>query len=187
MTVKEKLVTAEQFLLLPEPAEGGKTELIDGRVVRMAPVGGGHGKRALIVGRALLNFVESRALGEVLVETGFILGRHPDNVRGPDVSFTARERLPAGLPEEGFLTGPPTLAVEVVSPNDPEREIERKVIAYLAAGSERVWVVRPKTRTVTVHRPGGDARTYGIGATLSSDDAGFAVEGFALKLADLFA
>jgi Uma2 family endonuclease len=187
MAVKEKLVTAEQFLLLPEPVEGGKTELIDGRVVTMAPVGGEHGKRASRIDRALGTFVDEHGLGEVLVETGFILARRPDSVRGPEVSFTAGERLPAGLPEEGFLTGPPTLAVEVVSPNDSEREIERKVEAYLAAGSDRVWVVRPRARTVTVHRPGGESRTLGIEATLSSEDAGFAVEGFALKLADLFA
>jgi Uma2 family endonuclease len=187
MTVKEKLVTAEQFLLLPGPVEGGKMELIDGRVVTMAPVGGEHGVRALELGHHLREFVRAHSLGRVMVETGFVLQRNPDSVRAPDVSFVAHDQLPGGAVPRGFLPFAPVLAVEVVSPDDREREIREKIDAYLAAGTQRVWVVRSTNQTVTVHRPGGDARTYGIGATLSSDDAGFAVEGFALKLTDLFA
>lgn len=58
---------------------------------------------------------------------------------------------------------------------------------YLAAGTRRVWLVRPRLRTVTVHRPNGDAHTYQLGDTLTSDDAGFDVAGFALPLSDIFA
>ena len=51
---------------------------------------------------------------------------------------------------------------------------------------KRVWVVRPELKTVAVHRPGGDAHTYGVDDTLSSEDATFLVEGFALHLRELF-
>jgi len=48
-------------------------------------------------------------------------------------------------------------------------------------------VVRPATLDITVYREGGEARLYGQGDTLLSDDAGFDVPGFELPLAELFA
>jgi Uma2 family endonuclease len=43
MTTEAKLLTADEFMLLPEPQEGGKMELVYGEVVCMAPVDGEHG------------------------------------------------------------------------------------------------------------------------------------------------
>ena len=60
------------------------------------------------------------------------------------------------------------------------------VAEYLAAGSERVWAVRPEQRTVIVFSADGEVRTLRIGDTLTSADAGFAVDGFALPVADIF-
>ena len=76
--------------------------------------------------------------------------------------------------------------MEVESPNDLERDVREKVAEYLAAGSERVWVIRPIPRTVTVHRPGGRADTYAGDDLLTSDDAGLAVDGFTLSVAAIF-
>jgi Uma2 family endonuclease len=91
------------------------------------------------------------------------------------------------MSDDGFVEDSPTLAIEVVSPNDRERDIAAKVEEYFDAGAQRVWIVRPKNRTVTVHRPRGDAHTYSVRDTLTSADAAFAVEGFALSLGELFA
>jgi hypothetical protein len=57
---------------------------------------------------------------------------------------------------------------------------------WLGGGAARVWEVRPRLKTVTVHRPGGDPETLGAGGTLTSEHAGFAAEGFALALRDIF-
>jgi hypothetical protein len=57
---------------------------------------------------------------------------------------------------------------------------------YLAAGTPRVWVVRLTSKDVTVYWPGGEARVLHPGDTLTSEDAGFAVDGFSLPLDDLF-
>ena len=46
---------------------------------------------------------------------------------------------------------------------------------------------RTKDKTVTVHHPGGDSHTFQSGDILTSRDAAFAAEGFALPLDDLFA
>lgn len=186
MTTAEKLLTADEFAALPGPREGGKMELVHGRVVTLAPVGDEHGERAGDVYTPLREFARDHELGIVRFEVGFRLRRDPDLVRAPDVSFTETSALDPDRDRSRYIEGPPTLAVEVVSPGDRDADLSEKIAEYLAAGSQRVWVVRPRLRTVTVHRPGGDAHTYGMEDTLTSDDAGFSVEGFALPLRDVF-
>jgi Uma2 family endonuclease len=186
MSVAPKLLTAEGFARLPEPREGGKMELVHGKVVTMVPGGGEHGHLAGDLHAAIRAFVRPRGLGLVAPEVGYLLSRDPDLVRAPDVSFTRADLLPGGRLPRAYVDHAPTLVIEVTSPGDTDADVNKKVREYLAAGTERVWVVRPETQTVTVHRPGNTSRTFAVGATLTSDDAGFTVEGFALPLADLF-
>ncbi len=186
MTTVEKLMTAEQFARLPDPPQGGKMELVEGRVVTMPPTSGDHGERAGDVNAELRAFVRQHGLGRVGPEIGFTLARNPDIVFGPDVAFLTEERVAASNWQEGFIEGPPTLAVEVVSPNDRMTEVQAKVETYLRYGTERVWVVEPKTQTVTVHHPGGDSHTYHVGDALTSHDAAFSVDGFSFPLDELF-
>jgi Uma2 family endonuclease len=147
------LLTAEEFFALPVPPDGARIELISGRVVRHMPASGKHCVRVLSIGRRLAEFVEANHLGTTLVEAGFILARDPDLVRAPEVAFLADEDTPvSGIPEEGFIEQRPTLAVEVVSPNDLDSMVTDKVADYLDAGVPRVWAVRPKRKLVTVPR-----------------------------------
>jgi Uma2 family endonuclease len=185
MGIAEKLLTAEEFALLPPDPEGGQMELVDGRVVVTPPAGWQHGRLGGRIYRHLFAFAETHRLGSVVFEAGFSLTGDGRNVRAPDVAFVPEDKAPTDA-DSGYVPGAPSLAVEVVSPSDRSDPIDEKVLAYLAAGSERVWVVRPRTKTVTVHRPNGDSHTYSGNDTLTSADAGFATEGFALSLADLF-
>lgn len=186
IAVTETSLTAEEFFHLPDPPEGGKLELICGKVVHEMPVSGKHGKRQVRISSALDAFIGGR-VAEVTVETGFVLRQKPALVLAPDVAVTPRDRLPDGeLPEEGFVEGPPLLAVEVASPNDPEADLMAKVGHYLDAGVDRVWVVQARNQTVTVFSQSGEIRQLGVGATLTSADAGFAEEGFSLPVASLF-
>jgi Uma2 family endonuclease len=184
MTTVQTLLTAEQFASLPEPEEGGKMELVDGKVVCMTPVGQQHGRRASRLSAALQSFADQHALGYVGVEIGYRIGRGPDTVLAPDVVFVEEDPNAPELPT--FVDGPPTLAVEIMSPDDRELEVSAKVRRYLDAGTNRVWIVRPGERTITVHRPGGDAHTFTIDDTLTSADAGFAVDGFDFPLREAF-
>ena len=84
------------------------------------------------------------------------------------------------------FSGSPILAVEVTSPSNTHQEIVSKMQAYLLAGSSRVCVVDPESRTVTVYQPDWTARVLNPGDTLTSDDAGFEVEGFALTIDEVF-
>ena len=120
-------------------------------------------------------------------EGGYRLMKNPDTVRAPDSAWIASGRLPQGrFPEEEYPEAAPNLAVEVVSPHDRDTDIAEKVQDWFDGGSERVWVVRPKQRSVTVHRPGGDSHTYSASDSLTSADAGFPVEGFELRVGSIF-
>ena len=151
--VAEKLVTAEEMLQHPE---WGRCELIDGRVVLMSPAGAQHGDVAMIIAGKIFNFARPKKLGRVFAaETGFIISRNPDTVRGPDVMFLSHARIPAGgIPKE-YLPVVPDLAVEVVSPNDSSNAVNEKRIEWLEAGAQLVWVIHPDHQTVHAYRADG--------------------------------
>lgn len=178
--VEQRLLTAEDLWRMPQ--DGRRYELVRGELVEMTPVGRRHGAMARRLGAKLGDFTDAHKLGETMVETGFCLECRPDTVRAPDVSFLSTERLP---PEDhqGFVPGPPDLAVEIVSPGEMDADVQDKVMDYLAHGTRLVWVVRPQQRMVTVYRPDGTARVLGETDTLEGDEV---VPGFTLPLQALF-
>ena len=183
MTTADKLITAEELLRMPEPADGTHFELFRGELVKMAPAGGRHGRIALKVGAALLAFVEEHDLGQVASnDTGVFTQRDPDTVLGPDVVFWSHQRLPE-MPD-GFVEVPPDLAVEVVSPSDTQSRVHEKVLHYLDHGVRLVWVVDPKTRTITVYRSRQDVRILAAEDEITGDEA---LPGFACQVGEFFA
>ena len=192
MLTQTKRMTAEE--LAAWSGRAGRSELVRGEYVEMAPGSGGHGAVAAIALIKIGIFVERHPhLGKVYAaETGFILARRPDTVRAPDAAFLSYPRADISPDAAGFIEGPPDLAVEVVSPGDTEREVAAKVDDYLAAGTPLVWVVRPRARTVTVHRrvdsAGGvdridEARVLGEDDEL---DGGDVLPGFVVRVGDFF-
>lgn len=61
--------------------------------------------------------------------------------------------------------------------------MEEKVQDWLDAGVRLVWVVNPKRRTVTIHRPDADPRVLREDDLLSGEDV---VAGFSLRVGELF-
>jgi Uma2 family endonuclease len=104
------------------------------------------------------------------------------SVRAPDAAFVTRERAERFADREKYFEGAPDLAAEVVSPGDSGREVAEKVGDYLAAGTRLVWVIDPRRRTVTVHRPGADPQTLGPDDLLEGGDL---LPGFALPVSRL--
>ena len=161
----------------------GRWELIEGRLQMMTPAGYGHGKIVGRIFRLLSEHVEAHALGVVLTgEPGFIIGRDPDTLRAPDVAFVRAERDEPEL--RGFFPGAPDLAVEVVSPEDRQQDVESKADQWLEAGSAAVWVIWPATRSVTVHRRAGERpEILHEGDTLAGESL---IPGFACPIDKLF-
>jgi Uma2 family endonuclease len=181
-------LTAEDLLSVPDPDL--PHELWRGVLRTVMPAGGTHGYAVSLLTVALGQHVYSRDLGEVFTEsTGFVLERGPDTVLCPDVSFVARQRLPAGGLGWSFPELAPDLAIEVLSPDDRPGEVRAKVAEYLRLGVRRVWVFQLVKRRVQVH-----ARGAGPGSRITTTDlgdgdvleGGDVLPGFRYSLAELF-
>lgn len=185
--VAERLITVDEFARLAPDPEGGRMELVEGKVVTLPPPDAAHREIASVTFFLLRKFVRRHQLGRLA--TGAAVSLTPDglNVRVPGVSLVSAQRSPEeGLQRAGYDQPAPGLCVEVFSKGHTDEAMAERVALYLSAGVRRVWVIRPRLGTVTIHRHGADARLLRVGETLSSDDAGFAVEGLALPVRQLF-
>ena len=171
--------TAEEFANLPLTAN--RPELVRGVLQVREPVRDSHGFTATEIVVAIRIYLNTHPIGAAFIETGYITERGPDTVRGPDVSFMSFERF-KGL-SGGFFEIAPDLAVEVLSPSNTRKDIERKVTEYFAMGARLVWVADPERRMVTVHAP--EARSYVVpsGEFL---DGGDVLPGFRVEVKKLF-
>lgn len=176
------LLTAEELWRLPD--NGKRRALVRGEVMETMPPGGQHGALALELGTRLRVWAKRGPDGCVGVESGFILSRDPDTVRGPDIFYVRAERLSdTGIPE-AYWEIAPDLAVEIVSPSESADDVREKVRDYLTAGTSLVWIVYPRTQEVIVHTPDGLARTYSGNDVLKPGDL---LPGFTCRIAELFA
>jgi Uma2 family endonuclease len=188
MAIQEQLHNIDSVReLVHEPETGSKRYyLIDGELFEMSPANRLHGRLALLIGSALMRYVEDRALGEVNVEVGY----HPPGDRStllaPDVAYISQARL-SQQPEDNFLSIMPDLAVEIVSPSNTIGQIRRKAAIYLDNGARLVWIVLPGEKGVDVCRSAAGARLdiefIGQSGKLSGEDI---LPGFELEIARLF-
>ncbi len=165
-------------------------ELVEGRLVRMAPAAGGASSSALSLGGAMAAFVEAHHLGRVTGADGtYVLSKpgEPTTALAPDVAFVRKGRYPSPDSPEfwRFWHVAPDLAVEVVSFDQYRPEMARKAHLYLHAGVRLLWLVWPKYRHVAVWRPGADqpVATIGIGEQWDGLDV---LPGFTYPVARLF-
>ena len=173
-------MTAEDLERLYIP--GKKVELVRGvPVVQELP----STLHSLVAGelfQRLRTFVGQHGLGFVFPQdAGFKIASDPDTVRGPDVAFVSRERMPE-VPRRGYVRLAPDLVVEVVSPNDRPGEVRAKVAEWLQAGSRLVWTIDPDPLGGRVYRPDGSESLLGPQDTLDGEEV---VPGFSCPLRDL--
>jgi Uma2 family endonuclease len=184
MVVAQRLLTAEEYMALPDPGHT-RYELVKGELVDVSFATAAHSWITGTIYQLIFAFVRQHGLGYVFSDgTGYITTRNPDSVRGPDVSFVAHGRLPGGGIPDGPWPFAPDLAVEVLSPGDRAGKVREKVEEYLAGGSRLVWVLRPRRRSVTVHAADGTTREFGADDEL---EGGEVLPGFRVHVAELFA
>lgn len=178
--VDPALVTAEQ---LAARGDIGRSELVEGRIVKMSPTGEPHGVCELAFGAALREYARGRKLGRVSTgEVGVLTRRNPDSVRGADVVFVSFDRL-AMSSSSPFLDVAPDLVVEVLSPGDRWTDLIQKLREYFGIGVKVVWVADPAAGTVLAYRSLTDVREFVEGDVLTDEDV---LPGFAVPVVDLF-
>ena len=182
-TVEKKPITAQEYLLMPDPPDGLKTELVRGEVVVMGQPGWEHGEIQNAIGSLLKQFLKQNPIGRVAAESGVLTERGPDTVRGPDLSFYSKERMPLDKRVTGYHDQPPDLCVEGVSPSNTRRQLNDKIKEYFFAGVRAVWVVDPEERSVTVYLEQMEGKVRKEGVIL---EGGEVLPGFTCNVAELF-
>jgi Uma2 family endonuclease len=173
----------EEDVLAIHAREDRICELIDGVLVEKA-MGFRESLLAIYLGAMLHAFVHPRKLGLVVGADG-MMKLSSGLVRIPDVSFISWKDIPGGkVPKEPIPRLAPTLATEVLSESNTPAEIKRKRREYFKAGTSLMWVVDPKSRTVTVWTSVKKSRVLTESDTL---DGGDVLTGFKLPVRNLFA
>jgi Uma2 family endonuclease len=175
-----KPLRVEDMALVPE--DGYRYELWEGKLVRRMASKPRHGRVAGRVVRHLDAYLLQQSLGEIFIaEAGFRAGPG-ESLYCPDASYISNERI-AQMELDEFAPFAPDIAIEVRSPDNTMRQLERKARHYLAHGGQCVWILRPQDRTVRVYRPDAPMQTLHADELLTAEEV---LPGFAARVGDLF-
>jgi Uma2 family endonuclease len=175
----KKRWTDEDILNLPH--DEYSYEVVDGELVMSPKNNPQHGIICVRISARLWHHVDARGLGEVFdSNTGYWMVNR--NLRAPDVSFMTKARLPRQTPK-AFFEGAPDLVVEVLSPTNTRRELDRRLRDFFESGTRLAWIIDPEEKYAEVCRSSTERKIVGPGGTLEGEDV---VPGFKLALADLF-
>jgi Uma2 family endonuclease len=140
----------EQDVIEAEAKTGRLCELVDGVLVEKA-VGYYEDMLGSVLIELMGAFARKHKLGFVLGAAGMMRPR-PGLVRMPDVAFYSWSQFPnRRLPRGQILGRIPELAVEVLSPKNTKKEMDRKRSEYFRGGAQLVWQVYPKKQQVRVY------------------------------------
>ncbi len=177
---QERLYTSADLPQLPD--NGKHYELLRGELIEMSPTSAVHGVIAARLLFLISAHIYATRAGQVFAaETGFKLSTNPDTVLAPDIAYVSAER--AKPLTDKFASIAPDLAVEVVSPGNSASELNQKIALYFQAGTQQVWIVYPKTRTIHIYSAPNQI------VVLSREDeldGGNVLPGFKLPLETLF-
>jgi Uma2 family endonuclease len=147
-------MTSDRFCELP-PSDTVKLELLAGEVVVMGRPTRDHQYFILQLAFAIEQWNKPRKLGRLIAD---ILMKLDDEwTPAPDLVFVARKHL--RRVKEKRIEGPVDLAVEALSPGNPEIDRETKFDAYARFGISWYWIVDLKKRVLEEYELIGD--TYG--------------------------
>jgi Uma2 family endonuclease len=155
MTARVAL-TYQDYAALPD--DGQRYEIHDGELsVTPAPTAL-HQIVSARLFRVLDAHVLARTLGLVLYAPLDVIlsdGPNATTILQPDLVYLDHDRL-AALHMRG-VEGPPTLAIEILSPSTAPADRRRKRALYARYGVPYLWLVDPNARDVEVHVLGAGA------------------------------
>jgi Uma2 family endonuclease len=183
--VETPRMTAEEFWewAADQDWDSCRYELRGGHVVTFRLNGVRHGVVCARVAYLLWEQVKRRGQGMAMSNnTALLTQRGPDTLLGPDLMYFERGKWLEEL-SDGFCEDVPTLAVEVLDPQDDAAATSWRVSQYRQPGVPLVWVIDPEERTVVVHSQQG-SRVCG-GDDEVGDEA--LIPGLRCRVAELFA
>jgi Uma2 family endonuclease len=158
-------------------------EYVNGRI-EVLPMPTMEHQRILLFLVMLLNdFVTPRKLGEVLM-AAMRVKINDDEYREPDLLFMLERN--SHKKNNRYWNGA-DLVMEVVSKDDPNRDLVDKRKQYARAGVSEYWIVNPQTKTVTVLRLKKDRYVTHSQATGTGPVRSALLDGFTADAAAIFA
>jgi Uma2 family endonuclease len=154
-SVLTKPMTAEEFYdFVNEPRNRDRHfELEAGEVVKVSRPGEKHGAVCPNVVGLLWQYTRQKKKGYACSnDTGLVLERDPDTVRGPDISLYLEARKFKDL-EVKWPKRLPKLIVEVLSPNDRRGKMFKRIAKFLKKGVAMAWLLDPEEETLTIFMP----------------------------------
>jgi Uma2 family endonuclease len=179
-------VTTEELIALPD--DGMERWLIAGELKErpMTVRNRFHSRAMICVGTELELWRRQQQTpsGQVLGgEVGVRLSRDPDTTVGVDVVYVSADVIVHQMQETTLIDGVPTLAVEILTPNDTIEEIREKIIVYQSAGVPLVWVLNPYDRIVMAYRLDAERESFNVHEELPGEPQ---LPGFRVQVARLF-
>jgi Uma2 family endonuclease len=180
--LSEPAWTEEAYLVFSE-AFNRPIELSDGRLVILPMPSLTHQrilKRFVYLAQTWLT-VNHR--GEILF-AAHPIRLWPGKYREPDAMIWLNEHKDRMGERE---SGPPDLALEIVSPSNEPHDLETKFREYAQAGIAEYWIVHPENRAASVHALEG--QTYKVFGQFASGQraASRILPGFEIAVDELFA
>jgi Uma2 family endonuclease len=169
MTVDRKHLTYDAYLAMPEMKQ--RYSIVDGELVMAAAPTLNHQRVVLRLALKLTPFVTERHLGEIFVApVDIVIRREPLRTRQPDLLFVSQERRSIMSPQ--VIEGGPDLVIEILSPANPQQELQEKLQDYQAIGVRDAWIIALQARTVEVLKLSPESierfGLYGLGDLLAS-------------------
>lgn len=160
----------------------GRVELIEGRLIQMAPPGADHSNVISDLIVDLANAIKTSGVGGLRVVTQGTIKIQEHSGPEPDV-FVARR-----VPGQKYYHAEDTVLVVEVSVTTLRLDQTVKSPMYARAAIAEYWIVDPATRSIRVHRDPIADGTWGDTYVVSEGTISplFAPE-IALSLADIFA
>jgi len=131
------LMTVEDFAAM-DTAETEDYGLIEGELIPRSSGNPLHADIRGLLEQLLRNYFATHLTGRAFSELECRLSE--GTVRRPDLSIFLAERLQSIDRRQIPIPFPPNIAVEVLSPSESAVDVHRKVLDYLAAGAQEVWL-----------------------------------------------
>lgn len=180
MAITRQPLTLEEFLALPE--EKPALEYLDGGVVQKVPPQEQHAALQAFLAEVINGFGRRRRIALALTEHREIYGASSPV---PDVAVYRWARLPRTA--DGKLAnvypGPPDIASEILSPEQPLADQIEKCRLYVAGGVLIALLVQPEQAIVRRFGPSGVEAVLRDGDRIDLDAV---LPGFELTVRELF-
>ena len=142
----------------------------EGDLIIVPPTGGETGNRNFELTGMFAVWVKQDGTG-VGFDSSSMFSLPNGAKRSPDLSWIKKERWEALSKKEREKFSPicPDFVVELRSPSDSLKRLQKKMKEYIENGAQLGWLLDPSTRKVYVYRPGAEVEVLEDPETVSGE------------------